>query len=472
MLNKLLQFVLFGFTMFAAGAPAVGESGGDADAAGAGDALGDSGDTGYGGGDSAEATVSAESSDDSEGAASGDADESDSGEADTHKPAVDETSDLKGAVSRRLQAFVKKSPALATALKDPGAKEFVDFVEATARRDMAYRELYPTVAEARQMREQFPNGIADVEQLLGEAQEISRLDTDFVTRNANGDYAGHPRIIQGMFEQDRDAALSLFRAIPKEWARLDRDSYNEVMGQIVGATFAQRGLPEYLGEMVEAAKEAKQDGLARELGKLANWVNGYLKEKPQPSEAAAAVTAHRIRPQEGRPRPVPAQLQRRIGPAAAVHHPQAPIHGIDAEDAGNLGAEETGDCAQGAGAHPPAPGKFARLHGEVKTRIQPGESGRVPETAESAVVLPLGAQQVCSSGALGRDAQPSQAEPGEDTRRRRACALEETRRNRRSSQAENRPVQGHRRAVEEERRHAVLDRRTTARPAPFLVAAT
>lgn len=202
-----------------------------------------------------------------------------------------ETTDFKGLVSKRLVALKKEAPELTAVFqKYPKVQEQV---EAAFRRDMAYRELYPTVAEARQMREQFPGGMSDVEQLLTDVKEVETLDQNFYSKDRDGQYSGHRTIIDNLFSDDRDAAVALFKTVPKEWARLDPDSYREVMGQIVGATLARAEIPEMISEMMEAAKEAKQDGLAKQLSKVLNWASGFLREKSAPSEEERRVQADR-----------------------------------------------------------------------------------------------------------------------------------------------------------------------------------
>jgi hypothetical protein len=45
--------------------------------------------------------------------------------------------------------------------------------------------------------------------------------------------------------------------------------------------------------MIEAAKEAKQDSLAKQLGKVLNWASGFLREKSAPTEEERRVQADR-----------------------------------------------------------------------------------------------------------------------------------------------------------------------------------
>lgn len=290
MFKHFLQFMLFGFTMFAATAPPIagGDGGGDGAADGSGDSMGDSSDADSGGFDS-DATEGDSGADDAgdggDSDAQDDAAESDTGAGDTDKARVEdpETGDFKGLVSKRLVALKKEAPELAGVFqKYPKVQEQI---EASFRRDMAYRELFPTVAEARTMREQFPNGMQDVEQLYSEIHEIEQVDKDFEGRDPQGNYGGHPQLIKNFFERDRDAAVSLFRTLPKEWARLDPESYSDVMGAIVGATLQRSEIPDWITELRDAAKGVKgAEQIATSLDKMLRWSQGFNKQKAAPSE--------------------------------------------------------------------------------------------------------------------------------------------------------------------------------------------
>jgi hypothetical protein len=193
-----------------------------------------------------------------------------------------EAQEFRVPVGRRMVGMVNKYPKLKEAFA--AHPELQKELEPVFRRDAAYREVFPTIGEARQMREHFPNGLADVQELHNSVKEVEELDNDFYTRDREGNYPGHTKIMENMFRDDRNAAVSLFRSMPKEWARLDRDSYNEVMGRIVGATISSAGIVDFVSDLLQGAKDAKQDGLAKGLNQLLGWASGYLKEKPQPSE--------------------------------------------------------------------------------------------------------------------------------------------------------------------------------------------
>lgn len=193
-----------------------------------------------------------------------------------------EVTEFKGLVSKRMLDFQKEAPELAEIFaKHPGLQEKF---EAPLRRDLAFRECFATVAEARQMRELFPAGLKDVEVLQGDARELQELDSLFDSRGNDGSYPGHKDVIANMFGRDKAAAVSFCRTFPKEWARLDPESYNDVNGKMVGATLgalqvSDMPMLDFLATLHESAKEAKQDNLANGLARIWNKLNGYVGAK-------------------------------------------------------------------------------------------------------------------------------------------------------------------------------------------------
>lgn len=193
----------------------------------------------------------------------------------------DGTTDYRSSVSGRIRAMVKESPEFGKILE--AHPKFKEEIEARFRRDMAYRELFPTVSEARALREEIPNGIEDIKAMQGEIIEFRKTDNNFYTADREGNYPGHTEIINNLFNDDRKAAVSLFKTLPKEWARLDRDSYNEVMGQVIGSTIMSKS--EMLDEMIDLAEADKSNPLAQKFVKLYNWMSSFTREKQKPSEA-------------------------------------------------------------------------------------------------------------------------------------------------------------------------------------------
>ena len=202
-----------------------------------------------------------------------------------------ELKDYRTTASARLRGMVKIAPKLAEVFKE--APQLQSMIEGIIRRETAMREIFPTVAEARAMREQFPSGQADVQALLEDVREMEDIDKSFDDRGQDGSYPGHEKLIDNFFQRDKEAAVSLFKTFPKKWAQLDRESYNEVMGKVIGATLASREIPEYLSELAEAAKEAEQPALEQGLRKLLGWAQSYTSEKPKPTAEEERLTADR-----------------------------------------------------------------------------------------------------------------------------------------------------------------------------------
>jgi hypothetical protein len=192
-----------------------------------------------------------------------------------------ELAEFHGQVSSKLRAIVKQAPELAQVFqKYPKLK---DQIEATFRRETALREVFPTVAEARFMRDQFPNGQADVQALRDDVQELEALDQAFDKRGQDGTFPGHRTIISNMFERNQETAVSFMKEFPKVWAQLHRDSYDEVMGKVVGATLNARGVPDYIGRLAESLKEDQPDAYQGLMSVVA-WMQKFSADKPQPSE--------------------------------------------------------------------------------------------------------------------------------------------------------------------------------------------
>lgn len=194
-----------------------------------------------------------------------------------------ETQDFRGHVSNRIRSLVKLSPELGKALTNPKVR---DAIEAPLRREAAYRDVFPTVAEAKAMRERFPNGLQDVQALEDDVKEIEGIDNLTYNRDQDGNYSGHSKLIDNIFTSDRNAAVALFKTLPKEWARLDRDSYNDVMGKIVGATLTGTGSWEQLVELRDHAANTKElNGIVPQLDKILNRLSPFVEERrPDPQQ--------------------------------------------------------------------------------------------------------------------------------------------------------------------------------------------
>lgn len=206
----------------------------------------------------------------------------------------EDLSEFGSMVSGRLREYTKKSPDLAAAMtKDPNLK---NTLEGVFRRDAAYRELYPTVAEARQMREAFPNGMQDVQEMMATVQEIEQLDNRIADKGANGDYPAHRDVIRDIWSENRESAVALMRTALREWPREDSDSYNSILSGIIGATFQKEGIPGFVGNLKTLAAEIKNPTLSGLIEQLDGWVGGFLTDpnrQQQTSPEAQRLKAER-----------------------------------------------------------------------------------------------------------------------------------------------------------------------------------
>jgi hypothetical protein len=205
----------------------------------------------------------------------------------TQKPAEEpDVQDFAGHVSNRIRNLVKMSPDFGKALA--ANPKLRDAIEAPLRREAAYRDVFPTVAEAKAMRERFPNGLQDVQALQDDLKEVEEIDRLTYNRDPDGNYSGHGKLIDNIFSSDRNAAVSLFKTLPREWHRLDPASYNDVMGKIVGATLVGTGSWEQLVELRDHAAATKgMEGIVPALDKVLNRLSPFVTEKQQTAEDIA-----------------------------------------------------------------------------------------------------------------------------------------------------------------------------------------
>ena len=127
--------------------------------------------------------------------------------------------DFAGHVSNRIRNLVRKSPELGKVLT--ASPEIRAAIEAPMRRDLAFREIFPTVAEARAIRDRFPNGLQDVQALEADVKEIETVDNLTYTAGPEGNYPGHAELIGNVHKADPKAFTALARSFPREWHRLD-----------------------------------------------------------------------------------------------------------------------------------------------------------------------------------------------------------------------------------------------------------
>jgi hypothetical protein len=178
----------------------------------------------------------------------------------------EDLSEFKVPVAARLQALAKSSPLFAQAMNEN--PKLADSLAATFRREEGFREQFSTVAEAREMREMFPRGAEDAQQLVAEIEEVAELDGLYYSN----DPVSHEQFIRNLHEQDPKTFRSLLSTLPQVWAKLDPDSYQKVFSGILGATFESEGLPAF----VQSLRQAAEAGDVEKVKGFANELSGWL----------------------------------------------------------------------------------------------------------------------------------------------------------------------------------------------------
>lgn len=190
----------------------------------------------------------------------------------TEQPEQAEEEDLSeftGSVAARLRELAKTSPALAQAMAEN--PKLRDTLAATFRREEGFREAFATVAEAREMREMFPRGIEDAQQLVAEIEEVAELDGLYYSN----DPVSHEQFIRNLHEQDPQTFRSLLSTLPQVWAKLDPDGYQKVFSGILGATFESEGLPTFAQSLRQAAESGDTEKVKALATELAGWVDKF-----------------------------------------------------------------------------------------------------------------------------------------------------------------------------------------------------
>jgi len=202
----------------------------------------------------------------------------DQGQGDKGQRGPEELSEYKGTVSARLKQLSKDAPELNQVLnKYPRVR---DAIAAVFRREAATREMFPGgIKEMQELRETFPRGMADVKEVLTQIDEVEALDSQFYTKNADGQYPGHGSFIENLLNQDREATLSLMERVPAAWAKADPQGYDKVFGKIMWKTFEQDRLPEHVEILLDIAQGLKNQELMTRVQQLAGWVNKFREER-------------------------------------------------------------------------------------------------------------------------------------------------------------------------------------------------
>lgn len=189
----------------------------------------------------------------------------------------------------RIKGLIKKAPELNDVLKK--YPEVSSILHGVFKKEQVYTELFPTIAEARTFREQFPGGITDVNELIAENREVEQLDNAFYVPGPQGNYPGHSQILDNMSKEDPKATEAFLNSIPKQWARLSPESYSKAMRKVVGSTLINRNIPSFVDALISDAKGLDGgDSLTASLTNLKRWVDGFTTEPTETPEQKELAT--------------------------------------------------------------------------------------------------------------------------------------------------------------------------------------
>jgi hypothetical protein len=181
----------------------------------------------------------------------------------------EDLSEFTGSVSARIREMIKRAPELgATLQKHPEIQKAIAF---SFRREAGYREAWPTVAEAQQVREYFPRGLEDVQQLISEVEEVGQQDSLFYSR----DPEQQGQLVRNMYQSDPRATESLLENLPRVWAEISPASYQKTFQSIISSTFSENGMFALANDI----KTLRDSGKAQEAGaafdELLKLLDGY-----------------------------------------------------------------------------------------------------------------------------------------------------------------------------------------------------
>jgi hypothetical protein len=90
-------------------------------------------------------------------------------------------------------------------------------------RHAAYQQVFPTVAEARGMRELFPNGIEDAKAVLENAEQLERFDELFYSENPED----RAQFVASLHREDPEAFAGLIQSLPDTLYQMDPALYKQ-----------------------------------------------------------------------------------------------------------------------------------------------------------------------------------------------------------------------------------------------------
>lgn len=133
----------------------------------------------------------------------------------------------------------------------------------------AYRQIYPTVAEARSYKEAVEGlgGVEAIPDLVQKGQSVDQTDAAFFS----GDPQQQGTVLSEMFEEDRDAFSSGVQVSLEVIKQRDPERYGQMATEILGSMLK----PERFDEHIEALRESLQnpEALTALVDRLVKWAD-------------------------------------------------------------------------------------------------------------------------------------------------------------------------------------------------------
>lgn len=150
-----------------------------------------------------------------------------------------------------------------------GNPEYGKQAQALWDQTAAYRQLYPTVAEARIAKEAVEGigGVDAIQELVQKGQSVDQTDAAFFS----GDPQQQSAVIAEMFEEDRDAFTSGVSVSLEVIRQRDPERYGQMTTEILGSMLK----PERFDEHIEAFRENANnpEALTQLVNRLVQWAD-------------------------------------------------------------------------------------------------------------------------------------------------------------------------------------------------------
>src|SRR5438128_1805897 len=131
----------------------------------------------------------------------------------------------------------------------------------------AYRTIFPTVAEARTIKEMFPGGAEEAKTLLADAESIQQVDDSF--------YYGTPQarqdLVSRLYQSDPKALTETVKAAVEMMQTGAPEDYRTMADGIIAREFAEGNVGAHLAAMADAVRGGKAEELVKLTTDLVEW---------------------------------------------------------------------------------------------------------------------------------------------------------------------------------------------------------